>query len=68
MANNPIGSTNPAFLNATDALSKALSNVETGKFTQAEAYTIYSMSSKISRAVLESVPYDLLGASDNNGQ
>lgn len=52
MGNNSIGSTNPAFLNAADALSKALSNVETGKFTQAEAYMIYSMSSKVSRAVL----------------
>ncbi|AUV59822.1 hypothetical protein HOS79_gp062 [Lactobacillus phage Nyseid] len=66
MGNNYIGSTNPAFLNATDALSKALSNVETSKFTQAEAYMIYSMSSKVSRAVLESVPYDMLGDSDNN--
>ena len=66
MGNNSIGSTNPAFLNAADALSKALSNVETGKFTQAEAYMIYSMSSKVSRAVLESIPYDMLGDSDSN--
>ena len=66
MGNNSIGSTNPAFLNAADALSEALSNVETGKFTQAEAYMIYSMSSKVSRAVLESVPYDLLGVGDSD--
>jgi len=66
MGNNSIGSTNPAFLNASDALSKALSNVETGKFTEAEAYMIYSMSPKVSRAVLESVPYDMLGDSDSN--
>jgi len=66
MGNNSIGSTNPAFLNATDALSKALSNVETGNFTQAEAYMIYSMSSKVSRTVLESIPYDLLGAGNSD--
>jgi len=66
MGNNSIGSTNPAFLNAIDALSKALSNVETSKFTQAEAYMIYSMSSKVSRAVLESVPSDLFGVGDSD--
>lgn len=66
MGNNSIGSTNPAFLNAADALSKALSNVETGKFTQAEVYMIYSMSLKVGRAVLESVPYDLLGVGDSD--
>lgn len=66
MNNNSIGSTNPAFINATEALQKALSNVSNGKFTQAESYMIYSMSAKVSRAVLESVPSDLEFDSNDN--
>ena len=59
MNNNSIESTNPAFLNATEALEKALNNVSNSKFTQAESYMLYSMSAKVNRAILESVPSDL---------
>ena len=64
MNNDSIKSTNPAFLNATEALEKALSNVSNSKFTQAESYVLYSMSAKVNRAILESVPSDL--ESDSN--
>ena len=64
MNNNSIESTNPAFLNATEALEKALNNVSNSKFTQAESYMLYSMSAKVNRAILESVPSDL--ESDSN--
>ena len=57
--NNDSKPTNPAFLNATEALGKALSNVSNGEFTQAESYMLYSMSAKVNRAILESVPSDL---------
>lgn len=66
MNNNSIESTNPAFLNATEALGKALSNISNSKFTQAESYVLYSMSAKVDRAILESVPSDL--ESDSNSK
>lgn len=65
MNNDSIEPTNPAFLNATKALGKALSNVSNSEFTQAESYMLYSMSAKVNRAILESVPSDLESDSDD---
>ena len=64
MNNDSIEPTNPAFLNATEALGKALNNVSNSEFTQAESCMLYSMSAKVNRAILESVPSDL--ESDSN--